>query len=129
MKKEEIIRTMSESGFIKHNNISIVEIGENCAILKAELTDKSLNPYKIAHGGLIFGLGDTSMGVVARINGRSAVTQSSTISYLRPSTGQYLLAKAEMIKDGKTTCYLRTNIYDDKDILVATMDANYFYIN
>ena len=129
MINEELVKRMSESGFIKHNNISIVEIGKDSAILKAELTENSLNPYKIAHGGLIFGLGDTSMGVVARIEGRSAVTQSSTISYLRPATGSYLIAKAEMIKNGNTTCYLRTNIYDEKDNLVATMDGNYFYID
>lgn len=122
-------KQIPDCGFIKHNNIEIVEVGEETAILKTMLNENSLNPYNIAHGGLIFGLGDTAMGVAARTTGRSAVTLSSNITYLKPSTGEYLTAKAEMIKNGKTTCYLRANIYNDKNDLVATMDANYFYID
>ena len=41
---------------------------------------------------------------------------------------QYLIAKAKIIKKGKTTCYIQTNIYNDKDDLVATMDSNYFFV-
>ena len=114
---------------MKHNNIEIIDVEDNKATLKAILTESSLNPYKIAHGGLIFGLGDTAMGVVAKLTGKNAVTLSSNISYLKPATGSYLIAKAEMIKNGKTTCFLQANIYNEKNDLVATMDANYFYIN
>ncbi len=127
----EIKQIMEEKpGFIKNNHIKILETKEKeSATLKADINENCMNPYGIVHGGLIFGLGDTAMGVVARTTGRNAVTLSSNITYLKPSTGKYLIAKAEMIKNGKTTCYLRTNIYNDKDILVATMDANYYYIS
>lgn len=127
--KEKLNEIITENGFIKHNNIEIIEVKQNAATLKATLDENSLNPYKIAHGGLIFGLGDTAMGVVARETGKKAVTLSANITYLKPATGKYLTAKSEMIKDGTSTCYLRTNIYNDKNVLVATMDANYFYIN
>ena len=118
------------SGFMHSNNFELVDLEETLsATLKAIITDSSLNPYGIAHGGFIFGLGDTAMGVVARTTGRRAVTLSSSISYLKPSTGEYLIAKAEMIKNGKTTCFLRCNVYNDKDVLVASMDGNYYYID
>lgn len=129
MNNEEIKNKFDNKGFIKHNNIEIVDVEDNKATLKALLTESSLNPYKIAHGGLIFGLGDTAMGVVAKLTGKNAVTLSSNISYLKPATGSYLIAKAEMIKNGKTTCFLQANIYNEKNDLVAIMDANYFYIN
>ena len=47
----------------------------------------------------------------------------------KPAVGEYLLAKAEVIKNGKTTAYVRCDIYNDKDVQVATMDSNYYYIS
>ena len=118
------------NGFISNNNYELLEVEEGMsAVIKANITDTSLNPYGIAHGGFIFGLGDTSMGVIARSTGRKAVTLSANITYLKPSVGEYLIAKGEMIKDGKTTCFIRCNIYNDKDVLVASMDSNYYYID
>lgn len=131
MSKEELTKIMQENnGFAITNGFELEDFvdGES-ATLKVMLTEKSFNPYGFAHGGLIFGLGDNAMGVVARTTGRTAVTLSSSINYLKPTSGKYLVAKAEMIKNGKTTAYLRTNFYNDKDILVATMDANYHYID
>ena len=127
MKKEPIDNFYS--GFIEHNHFQIVEVqnGQK-AILKVALVEETLNPYKFAHGGLIFSLGDTAMGVVARSTGKKAVTLNCSIHYLRPTVGNELTAIAEMIKDGKKTCYLRCNFYDDDNKLTATMDGNYFYV-
>lgn len=118
-----------EEGYIKYNNIELVEANDNEVILKTELTKNSLNPYGIAHGGLIFTLGDTAMGIASKMTGRESVTLSSNITYLKPGKGEFIIAKGKIIKDGKTTCYLKADIYNDKDDLIATMDANYFYIN
>ena len=130
MNKEEAIRKLVEDdGFFKHNNYEIVEATEEACILKANITKNSLNPYGITHGGLIFGLGDTVLGMVASMNGRPAVTLNSTINFLRPAKTDYIIAKGEIIKEGKTSSYLQAKIYDAEDKLIASMDANYFYIN
>lgn len=129
MSKEELIEIMENSSFIKNNNYKVIEIEEGKkAVLKGIITDTSNNPYNIVHGGFIFGLGDTAMGVAAASNGISAVTLSATINYLKPAKGEFLIAEAEVIKSGKTTCYLRANIYNDKKELVASMDSNYYYV-
>lgn len=116
-------------GFIKYNNYKIVEIKDNTATLEVELTKDTNNPYGFAHGGLIFGLGDTAMGIVARMSQKKAVTLDANITYLKPGVGKKIIAKGEMIKNGAHTCFLRANIYNDKDQLIATMDSNYFYID
>ncbi|MCI8460557.1 MAG: PaaI family thioesterase [Bacilli bacterium] len=118
----------NKPGFFKHNNYHVEKATEEECIIRADLTENSMNPYGIAHGGFIFGLGDVVMGMLARSTGRAAVTLNASINYLKPGTGKYLLATAEMIKNGKTTCVLRANIYNDKEELVATMDSNYYYI-
>ena len=129
MSEEEVNNILENSpGFIKHNDYKAVKITPEKVILEAKLSENALNPYGYAHGGLIFGLGDTAMGMLAMIDGRQAVTQSAYITYLKPTMGQLVRAEAEQIKAGKTTCFLRCNFYDDKDKLTASMDANYYYI-
>jgi acyl-CoA thioesterase len=129
MTDEEAIRQLEESsGFIKHNHFHVVEVDKGKqTILEVKLTEDALNPYGFAHGGLIFGLGDTAMGITVRSTGRNAVTLTSSITYLRPSLGNTLRAEAEMIKDGKHTSYLKCNFYDEEEKLTASMDASYYY--
>lgn len=119
----------NKAGFFKHNNFHVVKANKEECIVKAELTENSLNPYGMAHGGLIFGLGDVVMGMLARASSRPAVTLNANINYLKPGKGEYIIAHAELIKSGKKTCVLRANIYNDKEELIATMDSNYFYLD
>ena len=131
MTDEELMRQFEEQdGFIKHNNIKVISFEKGkSAVLEAKLTKESLNPFGFAHGGIIFGLGDTAMGVAVISSGRNAVTLTSSITYLKPSKGSTLRAEAEMVKDGKQVCYLKCNFYDENDILTASMDASYYYTN
>lgn len=130
MDTDKILNTLeNEEGFFKYNNYEIVEATEENCIIKANITKNSLNPYNIIHGGLIFGLGDTIMGMLASKCGRPAVTLNSTINYLKPGVGDYITAKGEVIKQGKTTCYIQAKIYDQSEKVIAVMDANYFYID
>ena len=128
MNKEEIIENMkNKAGFFKHNNMQIVDLEK--AILKTEISNDSLNVYGIAHGGLIFGLGDNAMGLLLAKTKKKGVTLSSTINYLYPGKGKWLIAKPEIIKSGKTTAVLKANIYDEEDHLVAIMNGTYYYID
>ena len=118
-----------EEGFFKHNNYHVVEATEESIILKAELTENSMNPYNMVHGGLIFGLGDTVMGMVAAAaSSKIAVTMNADISYLIPGDGKYLIAKGNLIRKGKTTCVVSANIYNDKEKLIAVMTSTYFFM-
>ena len=69
------------------------------------------------------------MGMLARKTGRKAVTRSANISYLKPSLGEYIIAKAEIIRCGKKACFLKADIYNDKDEVVAVMTGDYFFID
>lgn len=129
MKDDRIKTITEEKGFFKHNNFEFVEVTENRAIIKANLTENSMNPYHIVHGGLTFGLGDMAMGALLGAKGRSAVTLSANITYLKPGKGNYITAKAEIVKYGKQTAFAKCNIYNEKEELIATMDGNYFFID
>ena len=129
MQKEEVFRQIEKTGFFEHNKYHILEASEEGGIVRVDIDEHSLNPYGMVHGGIIFGLGDNVMGLVASAAGKNAVTLNATINYLKPGKGEYLIGKAKIMKRGKNTCYVQSSIYDDKETLIATMDGTYFYIN
>jgi len=130
MNYEEIVKGMeTQTGFYKHKNYHIVDCESNIFIMRADITEDSLNPYGYPHGGLIFGLGDTTMGMLARRTGTKAVTRSANITYLKPAVGKYIIAKAEMVKCGKTACFLKADILNDKDEIIAVMTGDYYFID
>ena len=97
--------------------------------MEVNITENSLNPYGIVHGGLIFTLADTSMGVITRATGKIAVTLNSQINYLLPAKCPKLISKAKAIKIGRTTALLTTEIFDDQNNLIASSNATYYFLN
>lgn len=120
---------MPENGFLKHNNIIIEKTTQNTSQVRLDISELSLNPYGIVHGGLIFAIGDTAMGVTIKSLGRNAVTLDASINYLHKCNSSALIAKSEIIKIGKTTSTLRANIYNEKEELMAIMTATYFFLD
>ena len=89
-----------ETGFIKHNQYKIESHEEDSVVLKGELTEDSLNPYGMAHGGFIYGLGDTAMGLAVFLKKKKAVTVSANIAYLKAAKGKYITAEGKITKAG-----------------------------
>jgi acyl-CoA thioesterase len=116
-------------GYIKHNNIHVEEIKDNYAKCYVEITEDSLNPSGIAHGGLIFGLADTTMGIAARATGRNIVTLNAQIDYLKPGKGKKIRCISEPLKIGKTTAVYRSNIFDEKDTLISSVTGTFIFID
>lgn len=130
MNYTEIIKKIeNDEGFIKNNNYHVIESTKETITIKAEITQNSMNPYGFVHGGFIFGLGDTVMGMLAATTEKKAVTMSANISYLKPAVGKYLIAKAEFLRCGKKACFLKTDIYNDKEEIVASMTGDFFFID
>lgn len=126
MEARKIIDKMEkEAGYFKHNNYHIVKTTEESIELKADLTENSMNPYNMVHGGLIYGLGDTAMGMAVK---EKSFTLTSNISYIKPGTGKYIIARAEKIKKGNNICFTKAIIYNEKEEIIATMNASYYLI-
>lgn len=134
MKKEEIYKQIEDyientPGFIKYNNIHIEEIHENYAKCYANITEDSLNPSGIAHGGLLFGLADSAMGIAARTTGRNVVTINAQIDYLKPGKCKKITCIAEPLKVGKSTAVYRANIYTEDNSLISSVTGTFFFID
>jgi len=119
----------NDNGFIKENNYKIIKVEENYCELEGNITETSLNPFGIAHGGFIFGLADTAAGIAAMTNGKKAVTINSTIDYFNMAKGNTLKAIAKCLKSGKNIANFEVYIFDDKETLIAKSNINYYYLN
>ena len=119
----------NDNGFIKENNYKIIKVEENYCELEGKITETSLNPFGIAHGGFIFGLADTAAGIAAMTNGKKAVTINSTIDYLNPGKGKRLKAIAKSLKVGKSISNFEVYVYDEKNTLIAKSNVNYYYLD
>lgn len=80
------------------------------------------NVFGYAHGGAIFALADTAIGLahLATIKERdTATTVESKINFLRPALSGELRAHARMIKQGRTLSYLECDVFDEQKLLIA----------
>ena len=116
-------------GFIKYNNIELIEVTEERTVLKTIINENSLNPYGIVHGGLLFGIADTAMGVAVRNTGRKALTMNASINFMKQGKGNTITAHARITKNGKNICYVEASLYDEEDKLIANMNSTYYYID
>ena len=113
--------------FNYHNGIKLLELCDDYASCKVELTSDVVNSQGIAHGGILFAICDVAAGFAAANVDRRCVTQAANIYFLRPAVGSYLVAKAEPIKVGKTVSVVESRAYDDQDRLIAEATFSVFY--
>lgn len=127
IKMKEKIEKMFNQGFIKNNNYKIIDVNEEMCKIEGIVTDTSLNPFGIAHGGYIFGLVDTTAGLLANLFG-NAVTTNSSINYLNKGKGNMLIAEARILKKGKDITTCECSVYDEENKIIAKAILEYFYI-
>lgn len=93
--------------------VTIVAPGHSRATLT--VTDRMTNFHGIAHGGVIFALGDLAFAAAGNSRGQTALALNVNICFLNPSkVGDHLVAEAK-------ECHLagRTGLYD-----ITVVDAS-----
>ena len=125
---ERFKQFMNESnGFNRHNGIRFTVVEEGYCECEVDMTEESLNPQGVAHGSLIFALCDCVTGMATATTGRSMLTQSANIHYLRPGVAGKLTARSRLIKNGRTTALCVGEVFDEKERLLATSQFEVFY--
>ena len=123
----EEIEKKFNTGFIKNNNYKIILINSEECKIEGNITDTSLNPFGIAHGGYIFGLVDTTAGLLANFFG-NAVTTSSSINYLNKVRGNKIIAEAKLLKKGNKIATCECSVFNEDGKIVVKAILEYFYI-
>jgi uncharacterized protein (TIGR00369 family) len=101
-------------------NLISVEPGKS--VIELQTTETHWNPMGTLHGGILCDIADAAMGIAYASNlgeGESFTTLELKINFLKPVWNARLLAKAQVIKQGRTVGMVECDITDEKDSLVA----------
>ena len=128
--KFDLSRIAQADSFSAYNNIRVTKVGaDGVAEGVLTVTEHSLNPHGIVHGGCLASLADTVAGwAVARATGSACVTVNYGMNFLRPAKGSYktITCRAEPEKLGRTLCVYRVTLSGDDGKEVATGNFTFF---
>ena len=111
----------------------LVEWRAGYAVLEVELDGRHKNRQGGLHGGVTASMVDAVTGYCGiyepdSSKRRGNVTVSLNINYIRRPKGARLRATAELIRAGRRLYFAAARVTDDQDILIATAEAVYAYI-
>ena len=79
-------------------------------------------------GGAMFTLADFAFAIASNFDQKSAVSHSSTITYLSAPKGDVLYAEAVKIKAGRSTCFYKIEVTDDLGTKCAYVTSSGFVV-
>ena len=118
-KLEEVREFFSKDRFATENGAVIDEIGDNYAKCSLDIDSRHLNAMGSLMGGATFTLADFTFAVASNWQNPGTVSLNSNITFLGVPKGKRLIAGAECVKDGRSTCYYLVKITDELGTLVA----------
>ena len=125
---EEVRKVFEGDRFATENGAVIEEIGDHSATCSLIITDSHRNAMGAVMGGTYFMLADFAFAVAANWEKMGCVSLHSDISFLRTAKGKKLIAKADCVRDVKsTTCY-RVDLTDDFGNLTATATVTGYHV-
>ena len=122
---EEAREHFKNDRFATNAGMVIDAMGDDWSECSVVLTDDHKNAYGGVMGGAIFTLADLAFAVCANQIHSLSVAQQVSINYLNAPKGAKLIARAECIKNGRTTAILSVKVFDDtgRDVALFTGTA------
>ena len=127
--KQKYIEVNRRNAFIRHNGIEVQEVGPDRAVLYLTIRDESRNLHGLVHGGAIYAMADNAAGCAASTDGRSYVTQSSNMHFLRNQAEGVVRAEAQVRHRGKSTVLVAVDIRGEDGRLMATGEFCFFCLD
>ena len=128
--KEKLLRYANEKEpFTAHNHIRVCDIDEGSSRLELDLTEQSLNRWGQPHGGVLFTLADDACGLaLSGLRQETCVTVSSTVDFMAPAgDARHLIARGEVTRAGRRTCFCRAEITTAEGKLIAACHSVWAY--
>ena len=108
----------------------VVQMEREHAVCRMPNCEKIKNELGNPMGGALFTLGDYTFAVAANsADDRFCITQSASVNYLRAAKGQWVIAEAECVHSGHTTCVYSIRMRDELGTQVALMSFTGYYLS
>ena len=121
--------TKKHDRFAAYNGIEVVMVEQDHAVFRLNIRPESKNPYNMVHGGAIYTMADSSTGYAAHTDGRSYVTQTSALHFLRNQASGTVRATAWVRHRGKSTVLTAVDITGEDGKLLATGEFTFFCVD
>ena len=105
--------------FATENGMTIDELDGSHAVTSMTVADRHRNAYGGVMGGAIFTLADFAFAALTNDRERVTVAQQVSINYLSAPKGERLIARAAYKKDGRSSCVVNVDVFDDGGRAVA----------
>ncbi len=90
----------------------LTHLSSGRAVLRLPVTDALKQQHGFVHGGAISYLADNALTFAGGAKmGVPVVTAEMKINYIRPATGDYLIARAETISSGRSQVVARCDVF------------------
>ena len=105
--------------FAVENGMTIDQLGDGWSLCSMTIGEGHRNANGGVMGGAIFTLADFAFAAAANNRHRPTVGQQVSVNFLSGTRGSRLFARAECVKDGKTTCVYNVTVTDDLGRAIA----------
>jgi uncharacterized protein (TIGR00369 family) len=128
---EELKERLRGSSFHSWAGIELVSVGDGRSELSMELQEHHLNPQRIAHGGVISSLADSSIGLALRSMlpaGQTHRTAQLNVHFLAKGEGNRLIGRGRALHMGKRMGYGEAEVLDPSGKLLARATATFIIL-
>ncbi len=121
MQKEELkaaFEKITGVGFTKASGFRVRDFEEGAVTLELTPREDLTQFMGYVHAGVVTGLADHAAGAAyasVLAEGRVCLTIELKINFLKPATGDMVVAEAEVISGGGTIGVVHSNVYGEKD--------------
>lgn len=124
----EIIEMNKSTLYHKLLNIEISMLDKGIAEITITIQEKHLNPAGNAHGGMLFSLFDTAMGMAVRTLGRYNITSlDMDMNFIAPARpGNTLTVTGRVVHLGRSTVVSEGEAYNQDGKLIAICKETFF---
>ena len=126
---ERFKKKEQENRFTAYNHIELVMAEADHAVFRLNIRPESKNTYGMVHGGAIYAMADNATGFAAHTDGRSYVTQTSALHFLRNQSEGEIQADARVRHRGHSTCLVAVDILGEDEKLLATGEFTFFCVD
>jgi uncharacterized protein (TIGR00369 family) len=113
-------------------NPRVVRKHSDGVTVQVSLEDRYLNSQGVLHGGITASIADeAAWHALENHHGygkRKSTTTELKVNYLRPIVGRKVLARAHLVRAGRTLQVSRVDIFDEKKNLAAVAIVTYILL-
>ena len=127
--ENEIRERVKKNGFMTYNHMELERIEPDHAVFRLDIRPESRNVYGMVHGGALYTLADNAAGSAVHTDGRSYVTQSGSMNFLRNQGAGTVRAEARVRHRGGSTALVEVDVLGEQDALLATGEYSFFCVD